>query len=435
MKKILCAVVLVLILLFLAACAGPRAARIEVLTPPLSAPPFDAPLLFNNVPQRRITLFVTPAGLTAFSHDLTDEELEAVFPYLAQPLQATAHYGDDGSFLEVGAQIPLSEEDLWQWARIWVGTGAVFQKGSLWQYVFDENGVQLQTLEESEVHGVPVTVILVEGRSTRRNMVSFQADFTLDDFRFRVRVEAYKEAGMVVVTELVNKLVLGGTEGLAVLAEPATEYPFGDISLEEAYLDPRFGGYLPVNVPERFYFESAERRMLQFNDLLYVEWSMPLWDQAYIEARVAENPWAASAWNARRSFISWRISAVEDIDRIRTDIVSADERQRYDWSLYPIVWQEGSPHRGHDVPPRFHFWPIFLSEELTLAVVEAREWERAWVYQVREGDDSMEMSEFFDYVLHSDLEFGVLFEDVLVRVHAVGVTSEEVWGMFAQLLP
>jgi len=100
------------------------------------------------------------------------------------------------------------------------------------------------------------------------------------------------------------------------------------------------------------------------------------------------------------------------------------------------VWEEGSHHRYHETPMDFLWYlPIFMAEEFTYDIVRARGRERAFVYPVREGDDSVPETEFTEYVLHTEFEFGVLFEgNILVRVRAVGTTAEELWDMFAPLV-
>ena len=397
------------------------------------------PLIFNVLTPRPI-MSAHPPWTIALSLELSEEQIQTAFPYIEYPLAATAHYGGDGSLYDVGVHIVRPDDDWWRHAGFWISApqGLGLFGTSLRDYAFDidNNFARVVNWEESMVHGIPVTALMVI--EDRPGMMRLQADFRIGRMDFRVGVSeetAQKEAGMALLTELVNQLILGGADGFTALEKSAEEFRFGELSLEEAHLDPKFGAYMPANIPERFYFERAERRKQQFNDYMTVEWSTPLWDQEQFNVLLETNPWASTEWEAKRRFIRWEISHIEDIDWIRTDLVSANEPERYDWSLYPIVRIDGSHYRYHDVPMDFRFWPIFLSEEFSYEIVEARGWERASIYLVEEGDDSMLETEFTEYVLHTNFEFGVLFGDILIRIRTVGATSEEIWALFAELRP
>ena len=67
--------------------------------------------------------------------------------------------------------------------------------------------------EISYVHGVPVRVLMVRYSETGSGYW-FQADFAMGSIVYRVRFRGTMERGKERMTELVNKIIWGGTEGL-----------------------------------------------------------------------------------------------------------------------------------------------------------------------------------------------------------------------------
>ena len=230
------------------------------------------PLIFNAVNiQEGPHIQVSPMP-SAFHHELTAEQLNRVFPYFYLPLIATAEYEADGSFIEVVVSLNFSDIDSWvRWARIYIGMGGIrFDTGGP---VF-ERGLGLglpRDLEESYVHGTMVRTVI--GDSGRGDTKHFQSEFEIGDIFFRVKFEYYEEPGKELITAIVNKLILGGIEGIASLADPEIpELRSEAISLAESRLDPDFGRFVPSEPPVPFRFSSGHRSINQHWNTLFLEW-------------------------------------------------------------------------------------------------------------------------------------------------------------------
>ena len=161
------------------------------------------------------------------------------------------------------------------------------------------------------------------------------------------------------------------------------------LTLDEAYLDPDFGALLPKNVPSRFGFESARRFINQDIDSLFVY------------------------WYTGPDYIDWRVSKTTDYDTRR--IVSPGEPEKYEMSRYPIPWADSVPDELREYVSN----PVFLAEDLTLEIVQARAY---WVDNDHGDTPGWRM------------RFSVLSGDVVVEADVKGASPEEVWEMFAGLI-
>ena len=174
-------------------------------------------------------------------------------------------------------------------------------------------------------------------------------------------------------------------------ARPLTPLnPADVITLEEAVLDPYFGMYLPTYVPQGFVFDYAWRFDYPHGDSLIAFWQ------------------AGSNYS-----ISWRISTPTDHDH--EHIVSAGDRERFDLSLYTIPWMDSVPREIM----QYVMNPMFLAEELTLEIVQAR------VVQGRPRNPGDAPS--------VEINFSVLFDGAVVSINATGASPEQVWEMFLSL--
>lgn len=171
---------------------------------------------------------------------------------------------------------------------------------------------------------------------------------------------------------------------------PVTPQVPGDsLTLQQAVSDAHFGRFMPGSVPPGFTFDHAWR----FDD--------------------QDNISLMAFWQAGNYTIRWRIHTPSDHDMAH--IVSAYDRERFDLSLYTIPWMASVPM---ELMP-YVMNPVFLAEELSLEVVIAR------TIQGR-GRSSYDSPVW-------QINFGVLFDDVIVTVDASGVTPEQVWEMFLSL--
>jgi len=351
----------------------------EIVSPPLVL----HALTFNVVESVMSARMMIPDGY--FDYNLTDEQLTMVFPNLDLDLYATAHYRNDGTLWFVTAS-----EYEWNgarrnftWTTISLGNEGIMPDSTL---LFPEDSPII-----SDVHGVLVTAFVFG-----MNDEHFRADFALNGITYRIetsdipaiRSDDGERNGMERLTELVNKIIVNDAADLSVLADPVIpELRNEGLTLAEARLEADFGAFLPHNIPAGFTFESAHRLVNTRDNSLFTSWSSGF------------------------DFISWHVRTPLESDL--WDVVSVNDREKFDVSLYTTPWF-GS------VPPEFHYYfqsPVFLAEEFTLDVVTAR---------TRFVDSGRR-----DIVPRWETaQFGVLFGDVLVVVNMTGISPEEIWEMF-----
>ncbi|MCL2843532.1 MAG: hypothetical protein FWE28_08760 [Oscillospiraceae bacterium] len=364
-----------------------------------------------------------------FIFDLDETELYAVFPDVEIPLWGRAFYLD-GALVEVEATTltfygcdPDVPKDHPPFFRIRIGPGRL-EDCVIWE--------RARAPIVSDMYGVAVTVFVEHDSFTT---VFLEAEFMLDDFLYRVELQGEdKIRAQTQMTTMVAQLIQGGTAGIHVLLDPdLPELRRESPSLEEARLDPDFGAFVPNNTPEELTFNFASRWVGQHDDYLLLEWEAPL---DYDRFRAIYQRWATEhegkpLWPFDQLFwqggtVWWEISRVTEADLER--IVSAGAPELYNWGLVPYVetmWQHYEPMITDTM-----FRPVFLAEELTLELVQARLHQRDLPRQIMCGSLT---DEPFGYVPTDEMEFGVLFGDILVRVTTRDTSAEQLWAMFTGL--
>lgn len=252
-------------------------------------------------------------------------------------------------------------------------------------YVFDTE------IKKSDVLGTAVTAGYFETKLNHQGLeyVIYFAAFELSDVAYYVELGgagAEREALEYEISELVGMLIEGGAADMDGFHPVVPERREDRWSLEEARADADFGAYLPLTLPDGFVFEDAMRIIDQERNTLLV------------------------IWTGGTGYIDWRVSVLDDRDKNR--ITSATDTKNYDLAMYPIP-------RAHSVPGELREMvnnPIFLMDELTLDVVQARTYEAA-----DSGDE-----------LGQRMRFGVLDGDILVELNAKGVAAQEIFEMLHQ---
>ena len=181
---------------------------------------------------------------------------------------------------------------------------------------------------------------------------------------------------------------------------PSAEYRPGvtnnpecyELTFEQALGDADFGAYVSEKAPSRFSFTSAEKSVGISGDSLSVIWT-----------DTGDNSDASIAWIISRS-------DAEELDKI----VYAHEREKYDTSLYLPPWDESVPEKLRE----YFLNPVFLSEELTPDLLQAR-------FCEADSDQRGETG--------TQMNFSVLFGDVLVVVSAKDAQPEQLYEMLAAL--
>ena len=175
------------------------------------------------------------------------------------------------------------------------------------------------------------------------------------------------------------------------ISQPITPLNPADIlTFEQAITDPYFGMFIPDYIPQGFDFEYAWRFGEHDGNSLTAFW----------QAEMLHN-------------ISWHITMLDDHNR--SLIVSVNDREKFDLSLYPIPWAASVPREL----VQYVMNPVFLAEELSLDVVQAR------TIQGRgrnPGDSNWQIN------------FSVLIDDIVIRLDTYGVSPEQVWEMFLPLI-
>ena len=164
------------------------------------------------------------------------------------------------------------------------------------------------------------------------------------------------------------------------------------LTLEQALSDAEFGAYVSVNVPSPFSFASSAKSTDPDGTSLSV-----LWEEA------ADHSDGSINWKISRS-------AADE----HTRVVHADEREKYDRTLYSFPWDKSVPEELQECFEN----PVFLAEELTPEMLKAR------AHLV--DSDQVE-------ALSQRMDFSVLYDDVIVFVNAIGASPEQLFEMFTEL--
>jgi len=326
-------------------------------------------LTFNMGGEQMAALSVDrPVG---FSLELTSGQLSEVFPTLHARITATAFYYFDGTLLDVsafyhnGARILIANERV---ERTVIMTFA-------------------DPPQVSYIHGVPVTAYAFGGYNG--GAAHIQAEFMLGNVAYHIEISDTLDIGKERMIRLVNDIILGGAANLSVLENPdipeLAEMRNDRLTLQEAQEDFDFGAFMPIAVPAQFAFSHATRTVNHFTNSLFAFWDDGTGD------------------------IRWYISRPTPYDFAR--LVSVNDPEKFDLSLYTIPWMDSVPHELIE----YVINPVFLAEELTLEVIQAR------AQANRMGGYS--------------ITFSVLYSGVVVNVNTSGVTPQQVWEMFHQSMP
>ena len=346
-------------------------------------------LIFNYREQEQKTEVMGERAID-FILNLTSEELELAFPGLTHSIEWGRAFLLDEKLLEV--EVLMSEV-----GRLRVGVGEPL-------YSINIICEEPQHFEESMVYDVPVIAVVVN----HGQWFAFQVDFVQDGFAYRIESSDYNlERGQAQMTEIVEQLISGGTEGIYYLAnqdwevEQYTEM----LTLESAYLDEGFGRFVPQSIPDGFQLQMALRsRMLRSGEFLenslLMEWEKPTdYDDVYelyqqwVREREGETliPFDSLSWFSNR--IEWSIISVIDFDS-NLRFLELDD--------------------------------VILAENLTFEAVQARMQVIEWRQMIIEYGLSEEP---FAYVEREFTHFGVLYGDVLIAIGGSGVSAEQIWEM------
>ena len=340
----------------------------------------EIPLIFN-IPDSHTDIIVQDFY---FVHLLTDEELSAVLPNFNQDFGVTAivsYNREDDSLRDISAVVQFNPDpdyfnlDKFAQIRLVLNSSGDITGRSFIMY----------SPEISDINGTAVTAFMNE----EENALYYRAEFILDNIIYRVSLHDATgdiEARKLKLTELVEQIISNGTADLSVIAEPTFPDPsfIFIMTLDDARTDPDFGAYVPYNIPDGFIFSDFNQRI-----------------KGSIENRLLLS-WEAET-GFEDGFIRLTISKVPDFNPVY--IISVAEPEKYD-----IAMQEGIyiRHWGFldDGVWSSYNHPVFLAEEFTLDVIRARE-----------------------EPTYMNIDFSVLYGDILVTVDSMGVTPEQLWSL------
>ena len=341
--------------------------------------------------------------ITRFWHELTDEQLAAVFPtfgYFGTIRRTTAGYREDGKLRYVRLEIERPDEPNFRTII------RIRRNNDSWEeilYYLEE----IRGFTASDVHGIPVVAIFIDHSffgsgvyerdfDNRLELHEYRAFFELDGVLYHISLYDHPDTPYYnkwlegIVNEIIIGSVYGGLKSnLSVLDNPEIpELRDEQITLEQAYADPDFGAYIPKNIPEGLTFESARRFINQTRNNLRVSFRRP--------NELGRTYWTISKPN---NYLS--------------AFVSLDEREKYDMSLYPPPWI-------HTVPSELWQYvqnPIFRAEDMSFDIVMAR------VYNSRNNPEDIHVR-----------RFGVLIDGIIIDITPSRASPEEIWEMLEQVL-
>jgi len=351
---------------------------------------------------------------TRFWHDLTYEEISAVLPSFenfAKIRSSIAEYRADNSLRRVTVEIERPDEPNFRTTvTIQRDSEYIGESFSDWVYYYFK-GIRGFTI--SDVQGVAVVaerINLLRPNGTYERdaydpiqLYEFVAAFALDGIVYRITLfdhpcfteyneREYNKWLELLVNEIILTNVMDGLiADLSVLDNPEIpELRDERITIEQARADPDFGAYIPKNMPEGLEVSSARRFINQTSNWLRVNYSYH--------------------YSHRSGPISWQIGEpmVHHFDRL----VSLDEREKYDMSLYPPPWASTIPRELRQVVQN----PTFRAEDMSFDVVMARAYRH------------------FDDEHMSTRSFAVLIAGIVIDISPHRMTPEEVWEILEQVL-
>jgi len=348
----------------------------------------------------------------SFWQPLSNNEIHAILPNFDATLYAAAEYFHDGTLLEVqisaitncagthSGQIPTSMKlpdgrtirfyGNYDYTLIRIAPTSIIH-----DFIFDNTFMNTFSADTviSYVYDIPVTAGIFDNRYPPGDgLAVFIATFELDGIFYSVVLLDEKDGqrGPARLTETVNTIIRNIPANLDALSDPIIpELRHDALTLEEALQDLEFGSFLPAYIPPGLVFGDARRIIDQHNSSLHINW---------------HEPWQTS--------INWGVHSISW--HHQDHIVLAHEREKFDVSLYTIPWMDSVPQEYINYLQN----PIFLAEELTLEMVQARA-----IYDGRAGTLDKPM-----------IIFSVMFDDAVVTINSSGLSVEDIWRMLEGLL-
>jgi hypothetical protein len=338
------------------------------------------PLTINTANRRGR---ISPIYNAFWSRELTNEELFTAFPGFKRFNPADAEISYDGDKIDRISVMILRNDAPSFTPKAWINIWGVTENIEL-----DYEPVI------SDVRGIPVNArAFRDGRD-----VHFSAHFILDDIQYMVyapedfRNGEYSQTLETLVNEIIRSNVIDGYKAdLSVFENPNIPENLleGRLTLEDAYADPDFGMYIPKNIPSDSFTRCRFRPEVQRT------WGVLL---ISLECEIENNS------------LSWVVSEISSdfMDIIHENIVSPDEREKFDLSLFSTPW--GAEAMGVLQSP------VFRAEDLTFDLLKTRTFlceQQGWLVW----------------------SLAVLLDnDIFLQVYSAGITPEQMWEMLESVI-
>jgi len=363
-------------------------------TMPQTTQPVLHALVFNEAMGSAYVASRTRLPDGYFDFDLTDEQLNILFPNFETLLSTRKHnnnafaavvaYRADGTLRHVTVMEITDSAHM----SLHVGREGANSISMPMPYVAEP--------VVSYVHGIPVMVLInVFTHADGRETVSISADFTIQLLPYSIVLTGYPPTeGQERMTKIVNHLITNGPADLSILYNPVIpELRDEELTLHEAQNCPLFGRFVP-NTPDEFVFVRANRVITTRSNHLTVSF-------------MHDVPWQF------RNTIMWTAAVPTEDDFQR--IVCTTDTHKFDVALFPFPWADSVPHEYRNY---FHN-AVFIASEITLQTVQARTW---W--------DDRERGNIPGWRLN---DFSVLFDDVIVHISLHGLSAEQIWEMIEEI--
>jgi len=389
--------------------------------------------LIFNTPVITGTMEISPVPHD-FWIDLTDFQLTNIFPEYSIRLEGTSYFSDDGTFAEIFVRSHDYNFKLPN-VQIQAGIGVI-------RNIFNDNIYETGFVPQvSYINNIPITVLFYEWNTEPH----LRADFEINGIVYHIRIRSDdEESGKELMVETINMCISNGTDWVKMFDTPEIpELRSEAMTITEAYEDEAFGAFVPRNIPAGFVNEHGVYRSVRGHldeNMMYIEWQSSF---DFDDLREAYNNWVNNRESETEVYtfedifwgqpsIRWMITDVYDYDLER--LVSLENPEHYDWSLYPLMTLSDNawawPNR--DVPWELYTLvhdPLFTSNDLTPQIIQARTDTRPIPIQGADGSVSDDQTEVFFTIERTFIRFGVLFDNAIINIQAEGVTPNQILSM------
>ena len=317
-----------------------------------------------------------------FWNELTDKEIKEVLPIISEKydINSTVHYSSEDNVATIFQVYSNGTTSKNQSIGITIAPNKIEKC-----YIIDGEPI----LSEFDGISIEAGLFITDKNSNNEQDYVYFADFKIDNIAYYIEFRSENKEAEEDFKRLIPEIILGGKANLSILENPIIPKLIDEELLEEeAYNEVDFGKYL-FEIPSAYEFNGAYRWLNQNRNSLYASWS-----NGYDDISISVSP-----------------NNEESISRI----VSPEEINLYDISLYSIPWAESIPSDIRQIVEN----PVFNIEDLTLDMIKMRGYIRNEV-----GDPSSNSL---------NLRFSVLYDDIIIEIRSEGLSAEYLYEQLISL--